>query len=214
MDMKRLLSLLLALVMLFSLTACSEDGLTLNPNSKTSPPSTDEVKDDNNDTSEDGLILPDEDGLAVGYEGDTLHTAFFDMTIDNPRTCEEFDGLTPTEGYKFLVADLTLYNYTDHTQPMFDTDFEVVWDLDDDDAWAWPECDEVMGDDGETDYFVRSEQQIPVSFNLGIHKTQTGVLLYQVPVDTQDYFITFYEVFEDGTDEGQYGDAFYVRFSE
>ncbi len=214
MDMKRLLSLLLALVMLFSLTACSEDGLTLNPNSKTSPPSTDEVKDDNNDTGEDGLILPDEDGLAVGYEGDTLHTAFFDMTIDNPRTCEEFDGLTPTEGYKFLVADLTLYNYTDHTQPMFDTDFEVVWDLDDDDAWAWPECDEVMGDDGETDYFVRSEQQIPVSFNLGIHKTQTGVLLYQVPVDTQDYFITFYEVFEDGTDEGQYGDAFYVRFSE
>ncbi len=212
--MKRLLSLLLALVMLFSLTACSEDGLTLNPNSKTSPPSTDEVKDDNNDTGEDGLILPDEDGLAVGYEGDTLHTAFFDMTIDNPRTCEEFDGLTPTEGYKFLVADLTLYNYTDHTQPMFDTDFEVVWDLDDDDAWAWPECDEVMGDDGETDYFVRSEQQIPVSFNLGIHKTQTGVLLYQVPVDTQDYFITFYEVFEDGTDEGQYGDAFYVRFSE
>ena len=164
MDMKRLLSLLLALVMLFSLTACSEDGLTLNPNSKTSPPSTDEVKDDNNDTGEDGLILPDEDGLAVGYEGDTLHTAFFDMTIDNPRTCEEFD--------------------------------------------------EVMGDDGETDYFVRSEQQIPVSFNLGIHKTQTGVLLYQVPVDTQDYFITFYEVFEDGTDEGQYGDAFYVRFSE
>ena len=214
MDMKRLLSLLLALLMLFSLTACSEDGLTLNPNSKTSPPSTDEVKDDNNDTGEDGLILPDEDGLAVGYEGDTLHTAFFDMTIDNPRTCEEFDGLTPTEGYKFLVADLTLYNYTDHTQPMFDTDFEVVWDLDDDDAWAWPECDEVMGDDGETDYFVRSEQQIPVSFNLGIHKTQTGVLLYQVPVDTQDYFITFYEVFEDGTDEGQYGDAFYVRFSE
>ena len=214
MDMKRLLSLLLALVMLFSLTACSEDGLTLNPTSKTSPPSTDEVKDDNNDTGEDGLILPDEDGLAVGYEGDTLHTAFFDMTIDNPRTCEEFDGLTPTEGYKFLVADLTLYNYTDHTQPMFDTDFEVVWDLDDDDAWAWPECDEVMGDDGETDYFVRSEQQIPVSFNLGIHKTQTGVLLYQVPVDTQDYFITFYEVFEDGTDEGQYGDAFYVRFSE
>ena len=214
MDMKRLLSLLLALVMLFSLTACSEDGLTLNPNSKTSPPSTDEVKDDNNDTGEDGLILPDEDGLAVGYEGDTLHTAFFDMTIDNRRTCEEFDGLTPTEGYKFLVADLTLYNYTDHTQPMFDTDFEVVWDLDDDDAWAWPECDEVMGDDGETDYFVRSEQQIPVSFNLGIHKTQTGVLLYQVPVDTQDYFITFYEVFEDGTDEGQYGDAFYVRFSE
>lgn len=190
--------------MLFSLTACSEGGLSLNPNGKAG----------SSGDNEDGLILPDEDGVAVGYEGDTLRTAFFDMTIDNPRTCEEFDGLTPTEGYKFLAADLTLYNYTDHTQPMFDTDFEIVWDLDDDDAWAWPECDEVMGDDGESDYLVRSEQQIPVSFKLGIHKTQTGVLLYQVPEDTQDYFITFYEVFDDGTDEGEYGDAFYVRFSE
>ena len=210
MDMNRLISFLLALVLLFSLTACSEDGLSLNPGSKASSPSSDEDKDN----SEDGLIFPDEDGVALGYEGDTLRTAFFDMTIDNPHTCEEFDGLTPTEGYKFLAADLTLYNYTDHTQPMFDTDFEVVWDLDDDDAWAWPECDEVMGDDGETDYLVKSEQQIPVTFNLGIHKTQTGVLLYQVPVDTQDYFIVFYEVFDDGTDEGEYGDAFYVRFSE
>ena len=202
--MKRSISLLLALMMLFSLAACSEGGLSLAPNGKGS----------SSGGNEDGLILPDEDGLAVGYEGDTLRTAFFDMTIENPRTCEEFDGLTPTEGYKFLAADLTLYNYTDHTQPMFDTDFEIVWDLDDDDAWAWPECDEVMGDDGESDYLVRSEQQIPVSFNLGIHKTQTGVLLYQVPEDTQDYFITFYEVFDDGTDEGEYGDAFYVRFSE
>ena len=97
---------------------------------------------------------------------------------------------------------------------MFDTDFEVIWDMDDDDAWAWPECDEVMNDEGKIDYFVKSEQQLPVSFDLGIHKTVTGILLYQVPVDSKDYFIDFYEVYEDGTEEGKYGDSFYVRFSE
>lgn len=225
MDMKRLISLLLALTMLFSLAACGEGGLTLDPNSKASPSgstgSKDDDKEDTNNKDDsndkngtDDYILPDEDGFAMGYAGDTLRTAFFDMTINDPYTCDEFDGLTPSEGYKFLVAELTLYNYTNYSQPMFDTDFEVVWDLDDDDAWAWPESDEVMGEDGEIEYFVKSEEQLPVSFDLGIHKTVTGILLYQVPVDSKDYFIDFYEVYDDGSEEGQYGDAFYVRFSE
>ncbi len=112
--------------------------------------------------------------------------------------------------------DLTLYNYTNSSVPMYDTDFEVVWDLDDDDAWAWPECDEVAGVDGETEFKVRSDKQIPVEFTLGIHKTQTGVLLYQVPEDSTDFIIAFYEVFEPQTEGGDpdYGDAFYVLFSE
>lgn len=206
MAMKRLTSLLLALMMLFSLTACGEGGLSLNPRGKSNSPSS--------NGSEDGVILPDEDGFAIGYAGDTLRTAFFDMTVDNPRTSEEFDGLTPSEGYKFLAADLTLYNHTDYSQPMFATDFELIWDMDDDDAWTWPECDEVMNDEGEIDYAAKSAQQIPENFDLGIHKTRTGVLLYQVPVDSRDYFIAFHEVFEDGTEGGQYGDSFYVRFSE
>lgn len=214
--MKRLISLLLALVMAFSLAACGEGGLSLDPDSKGSPSSSvgEGGEGGGEGGGEDNVILPDEDGFAMGYAGDTLRTAFFDMTVNNPYTCDEFDGLTPSEGYKFLVAELTLYNYTNYSQPMYDTDFEVIWDMDDDDAWAWPENDEVMGEDGEIEYFVKSEKQLPVSFDLGIHKTMTGILLYQVPVDSKDYFIDFYEVYDDGSEEGQYGDAFYVRFSE
>ena len=198
--MKRLIALLPALAMLFSLAACTEGGLSLDFGRK-------------GGGEEEGPIRPDEDGVAVGYAGDTLRTAFFDMTINEPYTCTEFDGLTPTEGYKFLVAELTLYNYTDVSQPIFDTDFEVVWDLDDDDAWAWPECDEVMNEDGEVEYFTKSERQLPVEYSLGIHKTYTSLLLYQVPEDTADYLIDFYEAFDNGTEEGEWGDAFYVRFS-
>lgn len=208
-----MISLLLALMMVVSLAACGEGGLSLDPNSKTGTASGNGENDGRNSGGDD-VILPDEDGVAMGYVGDTLRTAFFDMTVNDPYTCGEFDGLTPSEGYKFLVAELTLYNYTNYSQPMFDTDFEVIWDLDDDDAWAWPESDEVMDENGEISYAVRSEQQLPVSFDLGIHKTVTGILLYQVPVDTKDYFIDFYEVYDDGTEEGKYGDSFYVRFSE
>ena len=219
MDMKRFMALLLALMMLLSLVACGEGGLSLNSDSKASAPSSDDDKgkddkDDSKDDDEDGLIYPDEDGFALGYVGETLRTAFFDMTINDPYTCDEFDGLTPGEGYKFLVAELTLYNYTNYSQPIYDTDFEVLWDLDDDDAWAWPESDEIMGEDGKTEYTVKSEKQLPVTYDLGIHKTVTGILLYQVPVESKDFFIDFYEVYDDGTEEGRYGDAFYVRFSE
>ena len=104
--MKRFASLLLALVMLVSLTACDKGGLDLNlggaDKDKESPPpvqssNSDKQEEDNQGGSQ--LIEPDEDGVALGYEGDTLHTEFFDMTINNPYTCEEFDGLTPHDGY-------------------------------------------------------------------------------------------------------------------
>lgn len=195
--MKRFVSLLLSLMMLLSLAACGEGGLSLRRSGGKA----------------DNVILPDEDGVALGYEGDTLRTRFFDMTVTDPYTCGEFDGLTPSEGYQFLVATLTLYNYTDYSSPMYDTDFEVIWDLDDEEAWAWPECDEVMAADGRTEYRVRSDKQLPVEFDLGIHKTETGILLFQVPEDCTDFFIDFYEIIDDGTEEGEYGDAFYVRFS-
>ena len=199
----RLILFFLALTMLMSLTACGENGLSLRPGGSGSP-------EDDVD-----VVTPDEEGVAVGYEGDTLRTKFFDMKVENPKTSTEFDGLTPEEGYKFLAVDLTLYNYTSSSVPMYDTDFEVVWDLDDDDAWAWPECDEIMDENGEEQYTVRSEQQIPVEFSLGIHKMVTGVLLYQVPEDSTDFIIDFYEIFEPETEGGdpEYGDAFYVMFS-
>ena len=219
--MKRLASLFLALVMLFSLAACGKDeGSKKNPDEKDTPSGSSDSKESSSGSKDDvepgteDYIYPDEDGLAMGYAGDTMRTAFFDMTINDPYTCDEFDGLTPDEGYKFLVAELTLYNYTNYSQPIYDTDFEVVWDLDDDAAWAYPEVDEVMGADGETEYAVRSEQQLPLISDLGIHKTVTALLLYQVPVDCKDFFIDFYEVFNDGSEEGLLGDAFYVRFSE
>lgn len=219
MDMKRLVSLLLALFMLFSLAACSKDEDGKDPDPSDTPSSSSGSKDDPSESPDsvepgtEGYIFPDEDGIAMGYAGDTLRTAFFDMTINDPYTCDEFDGLTPDEGRKFLVAELTLYNYTNYTQPIYDTDFEVLWDLDDDTAWAMPEFDERMGADGEIEYVVRSEKQLPTELDLGIHKSVTAVLLFQVPADSKDFFIDFYEVFDDGTEEGADGDAFYVRFS-
>lgn len=198
--MKRFVTLLPALMMLVSLTACGEGGLSLKPGG-----------------NNDDLILPDEDGMAQGYVGDTLRTAFFDMTVENPEACTEFDGLVPDPGCKFLTADITLYNYTDHSQPMYDSDFQILWEVgagDDADLDGdWPLYEEIMGEDGSTSYTTKSDRQMPTEFSLGIHQTRTELLLFQVPEDVQDFYIVFEEIFDDGTEEGSYGDIFYVRFS-
>lgn len=200
--MKRLISLLAALVLLVSLTACSEGGLNLDLNRS-------------GDASK--VIEPDKDGVAAGYVGDTLRTSFFDMKVENPKTVTEFDGLTPDAGCKFLTADLTLYNYTNNSQPMFDTDFTVLWDVGQgEDATLdgdYPLYEEYMDENGNTSYRVRSEKQMPVEFTLGIHETRTELLLFQVPEDVRDFYIAFEENFDNGTAEGEAGDFFYVRFS-
>lgn len=195
--MKRFVTLLSALMLLVSLTACGEGGLSLKPGG-----------------NNDDLILPDKDGMAQGYVGDTLRTAFFDMTVENPETCTEFDGLTPDPGFKFLTADITLYNYTDHSQPMYDSDFQILWEGEDADLDGdWPLYEEIMSEDGSTSYTTRSDRQMPTEFSLGIHQTRTELLLFQVPEDIQDFYVVFKKVFDDGTEEGSYGDLFSVRFT-
>ena len=159
------------------------------------------------------VITPDADGYAMGYLGDTLRTDFFDMRVDSAYTCYEFDGVAPQEGYKLLVAQVTLYNYTNFTQPMFNTDFEVWWDAQEgessDDAWDFPLTRAEELEDGSYEYYNLSDQQLPVGGDFPIHETQSGILLYQVPEGSSTFSVAFLEYYNDGTT----GDLYEVRFS-
>ena len=159
------------------------------------------------------VITPDGEGYAMGYLGDTLRTQFFDMRVDEAYTCYEFDGVTPDEGRKLLVARITLYNYTDFTQPMFDTDFEIWWDAQEgessDDAWGFPMTRAEELEDGSYAYYSLSDQQLPVEWELPIHDTRSGVLLYQVPEGSSTFSVAFLEYYNDGTT----GDLYEIRFS-
>ena len=57
-----------------------------------------------------------EDGQAIGEIGDTMHTAFFDFTINSAELADSFDGYTPAEGYELLVADITIENIREEQQ--------------------------------------------------------------------------------------------------
>ena len=52
-----------------------------------------------------------EDGYAEGRLGDTMHTYFFDYTVNSAYLCDTFEGYTPIlDGYRLLVADVTVKN--------------------------------------------------------------------------------------------------------
>lgn len=205
--MKRTTAFLLSFLFLLALSACG-----IKPVVDFSGKPSEDVSS-GQPVDEDTLIYPDDEDYAMGYLGDTFRTKFFDMRVEEAYTCYEFDGVTPDEGCKLLVAKLWLYNYTDLTQPMFDTDFEVWWDArdgeDPDDAYDFPMYRAEELDDGTQEYYTVSDRQLSVTYNLSIRETREGILLYQVPEDSRTYSIAFIEYYGDSS----FGSLFEVRFS-
>ncbi len=144
---------------------------------------------------------PDENGNAEGRLGDTMHTYFFDYTVNSAYLCDEYEGYTPSEGYEILVADVTIKNTVTSTLPMYDTDFQVQWNDEADDAYGFPvtlELEDVLND-----------QMLPGEYELAIGKSINGLLVYEVPAGNKDFSISYLEMFDDDTT----GDVFFVYFS-
>ena len=109
--MKRFSSFLLALMLLFSLSACGEGGLNLNPG-------------ENNEDSD----------ARFGYVGDTLSTEWFDFTVDDAYSCSEYQGYTPEDGNKLVVVTITLKHDWGASVDMWIEDFVIMWDDPDEDS--------------------------------------------------------------------------------
>lgn len=205
--MRQTAALLLSAFLLLALAACGIKPVvdfTGKPSGSASP---------SPEPEEDALIRPDGEDYAMGYLGDTFRTDFFDMRVEDAYTCYEFDGVTADQGCKLLVATIWLYNYTDVTQPMFFTDFEIWWDAqegeDPDYACDFPLYIEEELPAGGYEYYTVSGRQLPIEYDLSIRGSREGVLLYQVPEGSRTYSIAFLEYYEDDS----VGALYEVRFS-
>ena len=125
--MKKFAGIMVATVLAFSLVACGPvDSAVQNLAGAASNKGSD-------------VVTADDDGYAEGRIGDVMRTYFFDYTVNSAYTCKEFEGYTPAEGNKLLVAELTVKNTDRSTVTMYDTDFQIQWgDDDDDDAFDAP----------------------------------------------------------------------------
>lgn len=194
--MKRLLAMLAALCMMAALAACGPQPET----------ETEETVSAVSEAEADGALIPNGYGYGEGHLQDTMRTAFFDFTVNDAWLAGEYEGYTPGEGSILLAVDITVYNYTDMTAPMYDLDFEVQWSSMEDGKYSMPVTvpasmldigAEPVGDMLPSEYQVEPGQSVQ------------GLLVFEVPPDEEAFSLVYEEVYSDNTT----GDVFFVYFT-
>lgn len=200
--MKRLFSVLLAVVLVLALAGCGGKG---NDGTGSGGGGTADSSGGGNVGSGDGDVYA-EDGWAEGRLGDTMHTYFFNYTVNSAYTCGEFAGRAAAEGCKLLVAEITVKNTFTSSIEMYDTDFQAQWGSNADEDYRVP-----ITTDPETleELAPIDDSQLPGTYELGVNQERTGLLVFEVPADRKDFSISYLEAFEDGDD----GDTFFVYFT-
>lgn len=184
--MKRFGALILALALAWSLTACGGSG--------SSGTSVLPALNGGN-----GGAASSEPSFEDGRIGDVMRTYFFAFTVNSVYTCDSFGDFAPEEGKQVLVAEVSVKNTFDESLPMFDTDFQIQWDdeQDPDNAYANPISANF------------SDELLPETYELAVDEQVTGLLAFEVPADVKDYSLVYLEEFDDDTT----GDFFAVYFT-
>lgn len=195
--MKKFASLFLSTIVAASvLTGCGNTGVAPS-GSNGSDSSSSQA------SSESRVGYPDEDGNAEGRLGDTMHTYFFDYTVNSAYVCDEYEGYAPQDGNELLVADITVKNTFSESIEMYDSDFQIQWNDDADDAYDVPIT--YYFEDGQP----LNDQMLPGTYDLSINQTVNGILVFEVPAGNKDFSISYLEMFDDDSS----GDVFFVYFS-
>ena len=137
-----------------------------------------------------------------GKTGDTLSTMFFDYTVTTARLEDEMQGMTGHDGYKLLVADVTITNNTESAIEMSDADFFISWG------------------DGDTDYDYPvtlysttqlSDRQMPAKYELEAGGSKSGELIFAVPPEATSFGLKTQDYYTDGkSSEPVAGDIYTV----
>ena len=182
--MKKTFALLLALLLVFSLAACTSGSNEPAADSGSAPV----IKE-----AEDG-------GVFDGRIGEIIRTYFYDFKVTDAYLCDDYHGFTPQDGNVLLVVKLDIENTMNSSIPMSDLDFQAQWGDDADDAFAWPITSdpETMDDRG-----TLCDEQLPYEYEMSVgEKISGGELVYEVPEGYKDFSISAIDDFEDDSEEG------------
>ena len=203
MTKNRILAITIALALTLSaLTGCSSvpgmSGGSSNPNSGAqSDKSTPDNSSDSSSAPDASDAGSDKSGGDVPYYvGDSVSTAWFDFTVDSVEVMNEYEGYAAAEGKKLLVVQLSLKSTVTFSSEMYQNDFVVGWDLEDDYDYVDP-------------LYAYCDAQFPDEYTLKINEARTGILVYEVPADFKDFWLNFLEVY----DNDEYGESFFVYFT-
>lgn len=118
-------------------------------------------------------ILPDANDYAQGYVGNVFRAQFFDFAIESVAiSC-------PSETQPGRIsAAATFFNFTEYTQPIYDTYFQIKWSENGSGEYASPFYGEIT---------VEPQGLISVNYD------------YDFPIGNTTCYLTFTEYFPDGS---------------
>lgn len=184
--MKKFLAAVLAGIMLLSIAGCGKTGLGDSW----------VAEDDDIEVS----TFSDGTKCYEGKIGSKMKTAWFDFTVNSAYYTEDaIGGYTPSDGNILVVVDITVKNTFEESIPMFDTDFQLQWGDDADDAYSFPVLtnEKLLND------------QLPEQYDLKVKEETTGTLIFEAPEGNEDFSLSFLEYYEDDTE----GNLFFVYFT-
>lgn len=124
------------------------------------------------------------DNLISGGIGDTLSSAFFDFTVNSATIAETYaDYLPNTEGYVFLVVDVTTVSTFDNPIPVGNYDFII--------AWGAEEAEQDIA------FESFSDEMYPDEVTIEKGEKVSGAVVFEVPPDEKDFSFIYEEFYED-----------------
>lgn len=196
--MKKFAALFLAVIMTFSLSACGSG----NNNDRNSNRNDRDTVEESNSTNESSKIdnFRNNSGSKTGSVGDTMSTQWFDFTVNSAVAYgNEYEGYSAERGYQLLVVNVTIKNTFNDVNPMFYSDFTVVWGSSDD-YYDYP----LQNAESLSDDFL------PDTYNMDPGDEVTGSLLYEIPAAETNFKLSYVEVDDEDTVYDTYTVSFQV----
>lgn len=127
------------------------------------------------------------DELVVGSEGDTMTCSFFEFTISDVQALEEIDGFVPEkETNKFITAQVNVKNITEDEIPVGNYDFYIIW-----------ETEEETAEEDHWAYASFRDDMYPDDVKLASGETLSGLLVFDIPADVDEFTIAYDEIYDD-----------------
>ena len=111
-------------------------------------------------------------------------TLFFTFELNTAYFANEYHGYKPEDGYKLLVANITVSNESTLSVTMYDTDFQCQWgetDQEGNTIFAFPITYDREKDADKEGAFVSEEEQLPGTYVIEGQYQRSGDLVYEVP---------------------------------
>ena len=167
---------------------------------------------ENASSSETSPHMESQDSAVVGVEDEIMRTSFFEFTVLDASVARELQNYVCAHGMKVVAVEVMIHNIMDESVPMLDTDFQLQWEDDAEDAYAWPitSCsDEVIFENQPLSDAPLSDDQLACRYELAVDETITGILYYEVPEESESYSLSFREYFSNS----EYGETYAIYFS-